>query len=77
MHMGPACSGWLLLASFVLEMQQIMAQAALGVALRHPWPFIASALAGFAVNALSLCVMVSPGARVLLQAARVAQHLTC
>lgn len=57
MYLAPACTFWLLLGSFVLERQAMMAEGAWLLVREAPVQFFMAAIMGFAVNSLAYIVI--------------------
>jgi hypothetical protein len=57
MYLGPACAGWLLPCSVLLEAKSMVVRGAGQVVLAHPLQFAAAGMLGFFVNGLGYIVI--------------------
>jgi hypothetical protein len=57
MYLGPACAGWLVTGSVLLEVKSMALHGAWQVVLARPLQFAAAAMLGFCVNGLGYIVI--------------------
>ncbi|GBF91846.1 hypothetical protein Rsub_04951 [Raphidocelis subcapitata] len=57
MYLAPACAAVLLIVAAATELPRAIAAGKLAIPAARPWPFVASAASGFALNAASFAVV--------------------
>ena len=57
MYLAPACTLWLLIGSFTLELRPMLASGAFGVVAAKPLKFMLAAAMGFGVNSLAYIII--------------------